>query len=423
MENEKKLCPYCGRELNSQAAFCPRCARAVNSRSVPRVPLHFRRKDLWAAGIALLVLALALSGWLYTRPGTYESDTGELLYTSRAGTFRLCLSTSEPPEPIPENHFHSELNYAYRNPTPLYAVSAEDGSLLADEFMAEAASITAEAHCSDTRVTITCTEPQTHNEYFPNAAAVTFVDFSLVAPGECEAEVVYTITMKNGDVIRMIQRQRFTSISTYTYTAEDAPMDTIEDLQALVDSLTERIDEYDRAILYLPAVVYEGGLTVNERAVSLYGSVGPDGQRTTFTGPVASSFRRGIREFHDISFQGHGVGTGVTAAGSSRIHLIDCRVSGWETGFLAADNAWINAVGTTFTDNGAGICFNTKDTPMVTDDFFTGDVFQNNAAAVLLESVSADVTLKFSGARFFGNGVDIDNRCGQEVDLDGAVFE
>ena len=420
-----KTCPHCGAELHERSSFCPYCAKTVNPRAKAIQPWYIPRLTLYSVSLFLflVVLAGALVLWLGSRPKTYESDTGELLYTSHGESFRLCLSTTEPPEPIPENHFHSELNYAYRNPTPLYAVSPEEGSLLADEFMANVASITAEAHCSDASLTITCTEPQPHDEFFPNAAAVTFVDFSLLAPGDFEAEVAYTITMKTGDVIRMTQRQRYTSISTYTYTAEDVPMDTIEDLQALVDSLTERIDEYDRAVLYLPAMVYEGGLTVNERAVSLYGSVGSDGQRTTFTGPVVSSFRRGIREFHDISFRGNGAGAGVTAAGASRVHLIDCRVSGWETGFLAVDNAWINAVGTTFTDNAVGLRFDAADTPMVSDNFFVGDSFQNNGTAVLLERVPADVPLEFPETRFTGNGTDIDNRCNQSLDISEAIFE
>lgn len=70
-----------------------------------------------------------------------------------------------------------------------------------------------------------------------------------------------------------------------------------------------------------------------------------------------------------------------------------------------------------------GICFDAVDAPLVSDDFYTNDVFQNNETAVLLERVSGDTSLKFYGSRFTGNGTDIDNRCGQALDLSDAIFE
>lgn len=419
-----KSCPHCGASIHQEASFCPYCAKSINERTEARPPRHMPRRVLYGAlliGLAA-ALVLALTAWVQTRPKTYESDTGGLLYTGRTGTYRLCLSRSDPPAPTPENHYHAVLDDSYRDPVPLYALDPDSGAPATEAFLQDAASVSAQISSSDQYVSVTCTEPQP-SDYYPSAAAVTFVDFKLVAPGDYEAELVYTVTMKNGDTLHLSQKERYTSITVYQYTAQDEPMETIEELQALVDRVAASSDEYDQIYLYLPAVAYEGGLTMEGRCINLYGSVGPDGQRTTFTGPTQITSPRGVREFHDIHFLGSGQGTGVRAVGTSRLHLIGCRVSGWETGFLAEDHAWINADETAFVDNTVGMYFNAQDTPMVSDNFYTNDTFQGNETAVLLERVSGDAVLAFPGTRFTGNGTDIDNRCGQSLDLSEAVLE
>ena len=54
---------------------------------------------------------------------------------------------------------------------------------------------------------------------------------------------------------------------------------------------------------------------------------------------------------------------------------------------------------------------------------YSGNLFQNNGTAVLLESVPSNQALYFGGSRFSHNGTDIDNRCGQEVSIADAIFE
>ncbi len=423
--SQQKPCPHCGALLPEGASFCPHCARSVREhREEVSPPWHMPRRILYSILIVLLaaVLVLALSVWVQTRPKTYESDTGELLYTGRAGAYRLCLSRSDPPVPKPENHYHAVLDDPYRDPVPLYALDPDTGEPVTETFLLDVASVSAQISSPDKYVSVTCTEPQP-SDYYPNAAAVTFVDFQLVAPGDYGAELVYTITMKNGDTLCLTQKEQYSSITVYQYTAQDEPMETIEELQALVDRVTAASDEYDQIYLYLPAVIYEGGLTMEGRCINLYGSVGPDGQRTAFLGPTQIASPRGVREFHDIHFLGSGQGTGVQALGASRLHLTGCRVSGWETGFLAEDRAWINADETVFTDNAVGMCFNAQDTPLVSDNFYSNNISQGNVTAILLERVSGDAILAFPGTVFTGNGTDIDNRCGLELDLSEAIFE
>lgn len=422
--NTRKTCPHCGADLPREASFCPHCAQAVNARKEVSPPRHMPRRALYSAGLVLLAVVLALAAvvWWNTRPRSYESDAGELLYESRAGTYRLCLSRKDPPVPTPENHYHTVLDEAYRDPVPLYIFDGESGKLRTEDFMENVASVTAQVSTSDQNISVTCTEPQA-DKYYPSAATVTFVDFIMVAPGEHEAELLYTVTMKNGDTLRLTQRERYSSITVYQYTAQDEPMETIEELQALVDRVSAESDEYDQIRLYLPAVRYAGGLTIGDRSVNLYGSVGSDGRRTTFTGPVQISSSKGVREFRDIHFLGSGQGTGVQALGKTRLHLTGCRVEGWATGFSAEDSAWINADETAFVNNAVGMCFHAQDTPLVSDDFYSDDTFQENRTAILLQQVSGDAVLSFPGTRFTGNETDIDNRCGMELDTSEAVFE
>lgn len=95
------------------------------------------RRALTSALLILLAagLLLALTVWIQTRPKTYESDTGELLYTGRTGTYRLCLSRTDPPVPKPENHYHAVLNDSYRDPVPLYVLDPDSGVPVTETFL------------------------------------------------------------------------------------------------------------------------------------------------------------------------------------------------------------------------------------------------------------------------------------------------
>ncbi len=416
-----KPCPHCGASLHEEASFCPYCARTLNERKKVQPPRHMPGRALYsalivfAAAAALLLLAL----WIRSRPRTYDGEDSEVIYSN---SFRLCFAKEDAPiEPVPQNHYYAELDASYRYPVQLYITDVENGALAAEDFMQRVESITAEISSSDEYVSITCTEPQEDSGYYPDAAAVIFVDFSIITPGDHEVELICTVTMKNGDVIRLHQDQQYSSIMTYRYTAQDAPMNTIQELQALVDEVSAAVNERDQVYLYLPPVVYEGELTLRDRTISLHGSVGSDGQRTTFTGTIQASYRRGVHVFDNIHFIGHGEDIGVHAVDAARIQLVNCRVSGWDTGMQAADSAWIDADETVFEDNAVGLHFNTANA-FVSDNFYTNDVF-HNGTAVLVESVPGDTSLEFPGTLFEGNSQDIDNRCGQPLELEGAVFK
>lgn len=227
--------------------------------------------------------------------------------------------------------------------------------------------------------------------------------------------------MKNGDAIQVRQTHHFHASPTYTYTPEDTPMGTTEELQSLVEEIGRTAEPDAEINIYLPPVTYEGELVLNRLAMNLYGSVGQTGERTTFTGTVHLAYSSGtISFFENIDFMGSGGGTGVSAL--SRLHLTNCRLSGWDTAVFCAESAWVNTDQCIFSDNGVGLHINNAESN-ISDSLFEGNTFQNNQTAVLLEQMGVETPLKFPGTLFTGNGTDIDNRCGQELELERTIFQ
>lgn len=421
----EKTCPHCGKPLNENSSFCPFCAEPINVRKEIHLPRHMPRRALYSALAVIVLVCLTLAGatWLDSRPKTYDIDGSEMVYPSQSGVFHLDLSNWDDGfDRTHKDRWFSEVNYSYRYPVCLYVTRAEDETRITDEFMENVASIAAEVRCPDASMSISCTDPQLDKTFIPDAAAVIYVDYKILSAGEHEAELICTITMKNGDIIRLRRSQQYPTTTVYKFTAQDIPMDTIQELQTFVDSLASITNEADRIYLYLPPVVYEGGLSITERPVSLYGSIGADGQHTTFTGPVFAANQRGILDFSNIDFLGSGQGVGVRTSNGARVQLTDCRVAGWETGFLADENAWIVASGTVFEHNTVGMCFDAEQGVM-SDFYYLNDTFRNNGTAVLLKRVPNELPLSFPDTLFTGNGQDIDNRCEQKLELDEAIFE
>ena len=76
---------------------------------------------------------------------------------------------------------------------------------------------------------------------------------------EGEGDVIWTIYLKNGDTLRLHHTVKITRIPVVTLTENDYPMATIDDLNALLDTLAHEADRKSVYILQLPAVTYEGG--------------------------------------------------------------------------------------------------------------------------------------------------------------------
>lgn len=416
---EWKTCPYCGAQMPEEAAFCPHCARSVNSRKEIHPPRRLPRRVIRGALLALALVTLALTAWLYTRPKVYDNGTAEVIYTDGGGSYQLLLNHfGDRFQPMTDYAEEVEEGTTSNKPSRLFINHMDTGVNAKEVFLRKVETITVELlQGGDSPEPWQYTEPQT-SDYDPEAASrsiLTYTDRS------GDMELRWTITMQNGDIIRLYQRMALGVVPTRHFYPEDVPMATMEDLQALVDQINETITSDVIVYIHLPAVTYEGSLLLEQRSMNLIGSEGPDGTRTTFTGTLQATAQKGyICQFQNLRFAGDGERVGVSA--SARINFFDCQFAGWRTGVLCYGNSWVNIKNSVFEDNTVGFHFNSTSNNR-NDHMYSGNLFQRNGIGVLLESVPGDQALYFEGTRFSRNGTDIDNRSGQKVDISQAVFE
>jgi hypothetical protein len=187
--------------------------------------------------------------------------------------------------------------------------------------------------------------------------AVSFVDF---LGRDNVAERTWTIAMKGGDVIILHQTMKVWVIQTVDNYPEDALVGTMEELQALID------------------------------------------------------------EISDIDFVGRGRGNvGITAA---RVHLTGCAFTGCRSAVLPYRDFWLNFRYCEFIDNEVDIHFNASQSNVIRSQF-DGNRFTENGTAILWEGTLVDMAISFLESVFTHNGTDIDNRSGQSIDISRAVFE
>lgn len=413
-----KNCPHCGAQLRSEASFCPQCARSVNKRKEIHSPRYIPWRALRCALMTLALLAVGLTAWLCTRPKVYDNGTAEIIYTDGDGSYQILAGFgSDRFQPIHKTTETVEEGVDYRMPSRLYINHVDTGVNAKEAFFRKVEDVTVEFLQGGEGASPWHCEPPVETDFAPEAARISSLTFTAQSG---PMKLRWTLAMKNGDTIRLYQRIDLDVIPTLHYTPENCAMNTAEELQALVDEINKTADPKAIVYLHLPAVTYQGGLMMEGRPINLLGSQGENGARTTFTGPIRATKAGHIYNFENIDFTGPGEGVGVSV--SARLHLTGCRLSGWRTGLLCYGNSWVNFQDCVFEDNTVGFHFNASSATPTTCRY-SGNLFQNNGTAVLLEQVSSDEALSFEGTRFSRNNADIDNRCGHEVSIASAIFE
>lgn len=120
-------------------------------------------------------------------------------------------------------------------------------------------------------------------------------------------EVVWTLYMKNGDEIQLTMTVEYEEQTTLYFGQQDAPLDTAQALQALLDRLAQEYDADTAITVELPDVTYDAPVSVG-CAVTLKGS------GTAFAAPVTvmplSDTERchAYVRFSEVSFGGGGMG-------------------------------------------------------------------------------------------------------------------
>ena len=230
-------------------------------------------------------------------------------------------------------------------------------------------------------------------------------------------EIVWTLRMKNGDVLTLTQTIELLPQEVRTYSTADAPLETAQELQALLDRLAEEYDADTSITVELPDVTYDAPVSVG-CAVTLKGSGTAFAAPVTVT-PLSDTERcHAYVRFSEVSFEGDGSGTGVTARAPT--YLENCRVTGWDVGGEAVTGGWLYLRGSHVADCGVGIRYNSAYSSSYT--YFADKMtFVQNGTALELLCMPPDGYIELQGCRFHGNGTDVRNPGGYRVEQTGST--
>lgn len=411
-----KQCRNCGADLPEGASFCPHCAQSQIERQKVKPPRLWRKKALIAALCVLVLAMAALAAFLPHRPKTYEGGAS-VTYTDKDGTYELLVGTSSNglENKQPEEKRTLSLSVDETSCLPALLGVYQNGTL-ADPaaFLAKVERCTLEAFPNENGA-LEIAEPR-YNEMFIASVLETDVFFTGASGTN---ELVWTLTMKNGDTIRLKHTFEVLPLVHQAYTAEDIPLNTIEDLRALLDSIDEEVPADTVVDIYLPPVTYTGDLHISSRAVNLYGCSDGSG-RTVIEGSLTVSTHAPDKVMlHDLDFVGNG-GNGLTATASTVIW--NCSFTGYDTGAAVEDGGMIGVEACTFRNNKIAFSYDTLSYYFFKTGF-PDCTIEGNDIGVQFVNLPGATPLDFGGTVFSGNGMDIDNPIHYPIDLSNAIFE
>lgn len=411
-----KKCRNCGAELPEGASFCPHCAQSQIERTEAKPPRLWRKKALIAALCVLVLAAAALAVFLPHRPKTYEGGAS-VTYTDKDGTYELLVSTAsndlenkQPEEKrtlfisVEDTCCLPALLGVYQNGTPADP----------EAFLAKVEHCTLEAFPNENGA-LDITEPR-HDEAFVSSVLAAEVFFTGASGTN---ELVWTLTMKNGDTIRLKHTYEILPLVHQAYTEEDAPLDTIEDLRALLDRIGGEVPADTVVDIYLPPVTYTGDLNISSRAVNLYGCSDGSG-RTVIEGSLTVSTHDPDNVMlHDLDFVGDG-GNGLTATAS--VVIWNCSFTGYDVGAAVKNGGMIGVEACTFRNNKIAFSYDTL-SYFSFKGGFPDSTIEDNDIGIQFVNIPGAMPLDFAGTVFSGNGIDIDNPIGYPIDLSNAIFK
>ena len=230
-------------------------------------------------------------------------------------------------------------------------------------------------------------------------------------------EVVWTLRMKSGDVLHLTMTVEFEEQQALRITPEDAPLETAQELQALLDRLAEEYNADTSITVELPDVTYDAPVSVG-CAVTLKGSGTAFAAPVTVT-PLSDTERcHAYVRFSEVSFEGDGSGTGVTARAPT--YLENCRVTGWDVGALAVNGGWVYLHGGYIGGNGVGARYDSAYSNSYTYTIRRID-FLNNTTALELLCLPPNSYAALDDCRFRGNGTDVYNPGGYRIEVNNGT--
>ena len=223
---------------------------------------------LMVLGILAVVAAVGTLISLHHRPQTYEGSA-QIVYPDKDKSYKVLLAFSEGDGVT--GHAQGERTDTLSEgmdsalPCQLYAFDQETGELAWEEFSEEVESCVVDTKPSEDSQKMEYIEP-VHNESFPNAAYVSDIMYTSDSGTN---DILWTLTMKNGDTISLSTRLTIEKQAAVAYFSEDVPMETTDDLKTLLASIEEEVSSDTPVYLHLPAVTYDGDITFGDHVWSL----------------------------------------------------------------------------------------------------------------------------------------------------------
>ncbi len=408
-------CPYCNSELPDEASFCPHCARSLKDRKDVEVPRPYRRKIIIAALCAAFVLAGIAIYSAANRAGIYEADGAYLAYSDSGGDYELVAAffpgDIENKKPV-KSKTVSQVVDEESAMTVMIGVY-RDEKLLEDpeEFFDKVEKCTLTAEPNENGA-VRLSEPEYKPDFAPAAR-----ESDLYYDGSSgTSELYWELIMKNGDTLRLKQIFEVLPLEHQVITADDVPMETIDDIKALIDKINTEASDDAVIDVYLPPKTYTGDLSIVSRSFNLHGD--PEGG-TVLQGSLSVNNDFPYNVFlSDISFEGQG-GTGLSATAS--VSMESCSFSGYDIGAVALDGGMISVHDCSFTDNTVGFKYNSARHSSF-DAVFPGNTFTGNDIGVQFKQLEGTICIVFDGTVFEDNRVDIDNPINYPIDTAGAEF-
>lgn len=411
-----KKCIYCGTELPEDASFCPHCAQSQIEKVETKSPRLWRKKALIALACVILLALAVLTCVLYHRPKTYEGGAS-VIYSDKDGDYELLVGTisSDLANRVPEEYRTVSLATDEMSCLPALLGIFRNGEQADTEaFFEKVESCTLEAFPNENGA-LEIASP-IYDTVFSPAARECDVIFTGASGTN---ELVWTLQMKNGDTIRLRQTFAVIPLVHQAFTPEDAPLETMEDLKALLDRIDTEVPADTIVDIFLPPVSYTGNLSIVSRAVNFYGCSDGSG-RTAFTGTLSVRTDSPSNvTLCDLDFVGNG-GTGLSSTASALI--FGCSFSGWDIGAAVQDGGMIGVENCVFQNNGIGFRYDTANYSFFKTGF-PDCTFEGNGIGVQFSRLPGTMPLDFAFTVFSGNEIDIDNPIGYPIDLSNAVFE
>lgn len=246
MNFEEKHCPHCGALLVENASFCPYCESVLIEKRPAEMPKPKRRRRITAALLLTAVLLVTLTAVGFANRGKIiDAQGAELTYEADGQTFHLALS------------FESQGGAPFFG-QPLFTVEVREDQVRGQVsssrvFVDNGGGVDKKneflALVDHYEVTTTpcdgITLLQIDETFLPtnsNAAIEAIPSYHTEQLKEGEGNVIWTIYLKNGDALRLHHTVKITRIPVVTLTENDYPMATIDDLNALLNTLAHEAD-------------------------------------------------------------------------------------------------------------------------------------------------------------------------------------